>query len=111
MQQYAITLRDIAQFVCIDDKHRIKVEEPGFPVTAVERGTEVIVSLNENIPLEIMISQKFSVIPSVTLVVDIQSMDGSWYREQVFLESRMLYLNRPLLFDMRQNSITVFYHT
>ena len=34
-------------FACIDDKHRVKVGEPNFPVAAVERGKKVIVSLNE----------------------------------------------------------------
>ena len=29
--------------VCIDDKHRLKVEEPGFPVAAAERGRKLIV--------------------------------------------------------------------
>ncbi|XP_019855518.1 PREDICTED: uncharacterized protein LOC109584280 [Amphimedon queenslandica] len=86
MREYAITLRDIAQFVCIDDKHRIKVGEPGFPVAAVERGREVIVSLNETYAVGDHDFTKFSVIPSVTFLVDIpESMDGSWYRGQVFI--------------------------
>ena len=29
--------------VCIDDKHRLKVGEPWFPVAAAERGRKVIV--------------------------------------------------------------------
>ena len=28
----------ICQMVCLDDQHRMKIEEPGFPVAAVERG-------------------------------------------------------------------------
>ena len=32
-------------FISLDDKHRIKITEPGFPVAAVERGKRVIVSM------------------------------------------------------------------
>ena len=39
--------QDIAHFISIDDKHRIKVGEPGFPVAAVEHGREVILSKSE----------------------------------------------------------------
>ena len=46
-REYAIRFRDISLFVCIDDKHKISVGEPNYPVAAVERGKEVIVSLNE----------------------------------------------------------------
>lgn len=34
----AISLRAHSTFVCMDDKHRIKVGEPGFLVTAAEQG-------------------------------------------------------------------------
>ena len=36
--------RNLSSFICIDDKHRIKIGEPGYPVAAVERGRQVIVS-------------------------------------------------------------------
>lgn len=49
MRDYARKFREISLFVCIDDKHRIKVGEPGYPVAAVERGKEVIVSTNETL--------------------------------------------------------------
>lgn len=41
-------LREMAIFVCMDDKHRIKVGEPGFTVAAAERGRHVLVSRNVN---------------------------------------------------------------
>ena len=40
-------LRNVALFVCIDDKHRIKVGETGFALAEAEQGRQVIVSLNE----------------------------------------------------------------
>lgn len=36
-REYSIKVRDHANFFCIDDKHRAKVGEPGFPMAAAER--------------------------------------------------------------------------
>ena len=86
MRDYAIKFRDISLFACIDDKHRIKVGEPGYPVAAVERGKEVIVSSHETLEVGDHDFCKFSLIPSVILFVDIPSeADGSWYRGDVFV--------------------------
>ena len=51
---------------CIDDKHRVKVSEPGFPVAAAERGQEVVVSLHET-----FVVGHFSIIPSVVFHLSI----------------------------------------
>ena len=86
LREYSICLRDISRFVCIDDKHRIKVGEPGFPIAAVERGKEVIVSLNVTYTVGDHDFTKFSFIPSVSLLIDIpETIMGSWYRGQVFV--------------------------
>ena len=86
MREYAVKLRNVALFVCIDDKHRIKVGEPGFPLAAVQRGHEVIVSLNETFCVGDHDFSKFSLIPSVTLLIDIPvTMEGLWYRGQVHI--------------------------
>jgi len=45
--EFSVKYQDSTNFICIDDKHRVKVGEPGFPVAAVERGREVVVSLHE----------------------------------------------------------------
>ena len=47
LHEFAVMYWDIAYFISIDDRHRIKVGEPGFPVSAVEHGREVIVSKSE----------------------------------------------------------------
>ena len=41
-RELAVLLRDHSVFVSLDDKHRIKVGEPGFPVAAAERGRRVL---------------------------------------------------------------------
>ena len=71
-------------FVCIDDKHKIKVGEPGYPVSAVERGQEVIVSTDQTFVVGDHDFCKFSLVPSVVFVIDLpSSIDGSWYSGNV----------------------------
>ena len=43
LKQYALKLHEHALMACLDDKHRIKVGEPGLPVASVERGKKVLV--------------------------------------------------------------------
>ena len=38
LKEFAINFREHTTLVCLDDKHNIKVGEPGFPVAAVDRG-------------------------------------------------------------------------
>ena len=38
MREYVIKLKEICNMVCIDDKHRLKVGEPGFPMAAAKQG-------------------------------------------------------------------------
>ena len=67
MREYAVHLRSECLFVCLDDKHRIKIGEPGFPVAAAERGRRVIVSLDKEFSVGDHDFTKFSLIPSVSL--------------------------------------------
>ncbi|RIA78868.1 hypothetical protein C1645_882972, partial [Glomus cerebriforme] len=45
-KEMAILLQVNSWLIFMDDKHRCKVGEPGYPVAAVERGRQVIVSKN-----------------------------------------------------------------
>ena len=47
VREYAVLFRDSSLFLCLDDKHRIKVGEPGTPVAAAERGKQVLVHIPE----------------------------------------------------------------
>ena len=40
-RELAVKFCEVATFACLDDKHRIKVGENGFPVAAAERGRRV----------------------------------------------------------------------
>lgn len=55
----------------MDDKHRIKCGEPNYPVAAAERGRRVLVRKNESFEVGDHDYTKFSIIPSVCLLVDI----------------------------------------
>ena len=57
---------------------------PGCPVAAVERGKEVLVTLNRKLFVSDHDFTTLSLIPSVTLHVDIpETIDGSFYRGDV----------------------------
>ena len=78
--------RESTLFLCLDDKHRVKVGEPGAPVAAAERGKQVLVSMSQSFQVCDHDFTRFSLIPTVLLKVDIPvSMDGSWYDGQVFV--------------------------
>ena len=72
-------------FICLDDKHQIKVGEPNFPVAVAERGRRVLVSLHDELSVGDHDFTKFSLIPSVALIVNIlTSIEGSWYEGKVY---------------------------
>ena len=83
-KEFCMKFRDIVSLLCEDDKHTVKVGEPGFPVAAVERGKRVIVGLNQCLEVGDHDFTKFSLSPSVSLDVDLpDSIDGSFYDGQV----------------------------
>jgi len=80
MREYALLLRDHCSFVCLDDKHKVKVGEPGFPVASAERGRRVPVRLDEFFMVGDHDFTKFTLVPSVTFVLDIpEKISDSWY--------------------------------
>ena len=76
--------RDHLTMVCLDDKHNIKIGEPGFPVAAVDRGREVVVGSNSSFQVGDHDFTKAKVTPSVTLVCDVpESLDETFYHGNV----------------------------
>lgn len=99
MREYAAKFREHSVFICDNDKHRIKVGEPGYPLAAAERGCQVVVSLNQSFQVGNHDFSCFSQIPSVNLEVHIpDSIDGSWYQGKVFIGFKDAAFD--LLFDM-----------
>ena len=56
----SLLFRDKCVFVSLDDKHRIKIGEPGYPVSAVERGKRVMVTQNTSFEVGTMTLQSLA---------------------------------------------------
>ena len=86
MREFAVKFKTVTEMVCLDDKHRMKVGEPGYPVAAVERGRRVIVKMGTSFEVADHDFTKFSLIPSVVLQNAIpDDITGSWYQGKVFV--------------------------
>ena len=84
LRELAIKFCEYTGFVCLDDKHKIKVGEPGYPLAAAECGRRVMVSATKAFEVEDHDFSKVSVIPSVSLLIDIPTeISDSWYSGQV----------------------------
>ena len=71
-------------FVSLDDKHRIKVGEPEFPVAVAERGRRVLVSRDATFEVGDHDFTRMSIVPSVCFIIDIpKSVKSSWYNGKV----------------------------
>ena len=46
--EFAVRFKGVCQMVSLDDKHRMKIGEPGFPVAVVERGQIVLVKVGSS---------------------------------------------------------------
>lgn len=63
----------------MDDKHRISIGEPSYPVAAVDRGKKVIVGRNQAFMVADHDFTRFSLVPSVDFFVDIpENVSESW---------------------------------
>ena len=83
-REYAVQMQQQCVFVCIDDKHRVKIGEPNCPVASAERGRQVIVGTQSSFQAVDHDFTKFSIISSVVLINDIpEEISGSWYDGQV----------------------------
>lgn len=85
-KEFALQYKDHTTFVCMDDKHKVKVGEPGYPVATVERGKSVLVAMDKKFEVADHDFTKFSLTPSVCLLVDIpNSIEETFYGGQVYV--------------------------
>ena len=85
-REMAVEFKEFSNFVCLDDKHRIKIGEPNFPLATAERGRRVLVSRGSSFEVGDHDFSVFSLIPSVCLLVDIPpSVESSWYTGSVLV--------------------------
>ncbi|XP_065883057.1 uncharacterized protein [Dysidea avara] len=99
LRELAIKFCEYTGFVCLDDKHKIKIGEPGYPLAAAERGRRVVVSATKTFEVGDHDFSKVSVIPSVSLLVDVPAdISESWYsgRVNVCLKESAFQPSSPL---------------
>ena len=105
--KFAVRFHDFSSFVCLDDKHKVKVGEPHCPLAAAERGRRVLVGAGATFEVSDHDFSKFSIVPAVSLFVDIPSyipsdIFGSWYHGQVNVNLKE-YFNHPHLYGIVWN--------
>ena len=99
LRELAIKFRMHTSFVSQDDKHFVKVGEPGFPVAAVERGKQVVVSADAPFSVGDHDFTKAKIIPSVTLLCNVpEKITESFYsgKVQVTLKGGIFEPSSPL---------------
>ena len=84
MREYAVLLRGHCHFVSIDDKHKVKIGEPEFPVASAERGRRVLVGGDETFAVADHDFTKFGIIPSVIFFIEVpEEVSESWYHGEL----------------------------
>ena len=99
LHELAIKFHQFTAFVCLDDKHKIKVGKPGYPLAAAECGHRVLVSSTKSFEVGDHDFSKVSIIPSVSHLIDIPTeLAESWYTGKVivFLKENALEPSSPL---------------
>ena len=71
MRELAIERRDNCVMFSVDDKHKIKTGEPGYPVAAIDRGKSVLVGNGKVFEVADHDFTKSTLTPSVIFVPDI----------------------------------------
>ena len=96
-------------FVCLDDKHRVKVGKQGFPVAAAERGRQVLQAARSRFLVGEHDFTKLSIIPLVALQLNIPNdISESWYSGKVNTGLlRKACLNHPVHYDTLPSSASL----
>ena len=74
MREYALSVREHTSFISLDDKHKIQIGEPLYPVAALESGRQVLVTEDERFIVGDHDFTKSSIIPSVCFVITIPEL-------------------------------------
>ena len=86
-------------FGSLDDKHTIKVGEPGCPVASVERGKRVLVVKGKTLAVADHNFTRLSLTPSVTLLINVpETIEDSFHQGRVFvaLKENAFQLSSPI---------------
>ncbi|CAG8589707.1 1977_t:CDS:2, partial [Scutellospora calospora] len=82
--EFAVKFHNVSILVFLDNKHRYKIGEPGYPVAAVDRGKQVIVEKDTKFVVNDYDFTKTRIIPNVTMLYNIpEKIDGDFYTRKV----------------------------
>ncbi|CAG8446503.1 7761_t:CDS:2, partial [Scutellospora calospora] len=85
-KEFATKFCKITTLVFLDDKHRYKVGEPEYPVAAIERGKQVVVSKKSILIVGDHDYTKSGIILSVIMICDIlESVDSNFYAGDIHI--------------------------
>ena len=86
LRSMAVQLRDISNFTCTDDKHKVPIGEPGYPLSALPRGRRVLVATNESYQVGDHDFTKINVIPIVILLNNMpEKIEDFWFRGKPYI--------------------------
>lgn len=108
MREHAVSIRTHSMFFCLDDKHKVKVGEPLFPVASAEHTRRVLTVSDESFEAGDHDFTKFGIIPSVAFMVHIpEEIDGSWYDGDVYvgLKNTIFEPSSPLRHAVELHSV------
>lgn len=95
MREFAVQFREFAVFASLDDKHKVNVGSPGYPVAAAERGCRVLVHSSASFEVGDHDFCNMSIIPSVSFLSNIP--DNISMKERFTSYSKIVPLNHLLL--------------
>ena len=86
LKEFSIMYKKDTTFVCMDDKHSMKVGEPGYPVAAIKRGKQVLVAKGTKMTVGDHDFTKLLITPSVILKIEIpEKIEDSFYKGNVYV--------------------------
>ena len=95
-KEFAIKFWDHVTFLCLDDKHTIKVGKPNCPVAAVERGKSVLVAVGKRLEVADHDFTRLSLTPSVNVVNEVpDTIEESFYQGKVFVSLKKMLSSHP----------------
>ena len=77
-------MKEHSMFACLNNKHRVKVGEPCFPIAAAEQGRQVLQAARSRFLVQDHDITKFRILPFVALQLNIPGdIPEFWYSEKV----------------------------
>ena len=81
LREFSIRFQDNCAMVSTDDKNKIKVGKPNYPISAVTQGKQVLVAHGQSLQASDHDFSKISLVPTVVLIHEIpNSIHESFYR-------------------------------